>query len=168
MKGQIKSIALFLARVHQNHREFLRVVNLRKKQQHFRIKSYQNGLFMTADLIVIIHFGFIFFVMFGGLLVMKWKWLIYLHLPAAIWGILIEFFWWACPLTTLENYFRHRDSEGEYSIGFIEHYIIPLIYPEGLTHEIQIMLGIGVILLNILIYIGCFKKWANQSGKLSG
>jgi len=116
---------------------------------------------LSADFIVLIHFSFILFVMFGGFLVMKWRKVIYLHLPTVVWGALIEFFGWSCPLTTWENQLRY-DSEGAYSTGFIEHYIIPLIYPEGLNSEVQVLLGIGVILLNLLIYRLCFKKWDRQ------
>ncbi len=121
---------------------------------------------LTADLIVLIHFAFILFVMFGGFLVMKWRAFIWLHLPAAVWGVLIEFFGWICPLTTWENQLR-RHNESEYSTGFIEHYIIPLIYPEGLNRDIQIVLGIALILLNLFIYAWCFRKWASQSRKLT-
>ena len=121
---------------------------------------------LTADLLVLIHFAFILFVMFGGFLVMKWRKLICLHLPAVVWGILIEFFGWFCPLTTWENQLR-RHNGGEYSTGFIEHYIIPLIYPVGLTRDIQIVLGTALILLNLFIYTWCFKKWASQSRKLT-
>ena len=121
---------------------------------------------LSADLIVLIHFSFILFVMFGGFLVMKWRKLIWLHLPAAVWGVLIEFFGWICPLTTWENQFR-RNNGGEYSTGFIEHYIIPLIYPDVLNRDIQIVLGIALILLNLFIYTWCFRKWASQSRKLT-
>jgi Protein of Unknown function (DUF2784) len=106
---------------------------------------------ILADVIVFIHFGFILFVIFGGFLVLKWRKLIWLHIPAAIWGALIEFSEWICPLTRFEN--RQRSaSGGGYASGFIEHYLIPMIYPAGLTREIQIGLGLIVILLNFLVY----------------
>ena len=98
---------------------------------------------LFADLIVAIHFGFILFVIFGGLLVLKWPKLIWLHLPAAIWGALIEFAGWICPLTFLENRLRSAHGGG-YASGFVEHYILPIIYPAGLTREIQI--GLAIIL----------------------
>ncbi|WP_374086263.1 DUF2784 domain-containing protein [Methylomicrobium lacus] len=106
---------------------------------------------LLADLVVVLHFGFILFVIFGGLLVLKWPKLIWLHLPAAIWGALIEFAGWICPLTYLENRLRSA-SGGQYASDFIEHYIMPIIYPSGLTREIQIGLGTVVIALNLLIY----------------
>lgn len=109
-----------------------------------------------ANAVVLIHFGFILFVIFGGLLVFKWRKLIWLHLPAAVWGALIEFSGGFCPLTTFEN--RLRSASGEnYTGGFIEHYIIPIIYPSILTRPIQITLGLVVILLNFFIYRKLFK-----------
>jgi hypothetical protein len=91
-------------------------------------------------------------VIFGGLFVFKWKWIIYLHLPAVIWGILIEFFRWGCPLTPLENKFRHMAGSEGYTGGFIEHYIIPVVYPADLTTAWQYTLGFIVILVNFTIY----------------
>ncbi|MCK5189548.1 MAG: DUF2784 domain-containing protein, partial [Methylococcales bacterium] len=114
---------------------------------------------------VLIHFCFILFVIFGGFLALKWKKVIWLHLPAAVWGTLIEFYGWICPLTILENQLRRDNAGGAYSTGFIEHYIIPVIYPEGLTPEIQIILGIVVIVVNLFIYTLVFKKWVRQAGK---
>ena len=120
---------------------------------------------LVADLIVLIHFSFILFVIFGGFLALKWRKFIWLHVPAAVWGTLIEFFGWLCPLTTLENELR-RNNDGEaFSTGFIEHYIIPLIYPEGLTRDIQIVLGFVVIVFNLFIYTLIFKKWISENGK---
>ena len=120
---------------------------------------------LTADFIVLIHFGFILFVIFGGFLTLKWRKFIWLHAPAAVWGALIEFFGWICPLTTLENELRQDNEDGGYSTGFIEHYIIPVIYPEGLTRDSQIILGIAAIGLNLLVYTLYYKKWVRQPGK---
>ncbi len=117
---------------------------------------------ISADIIVLIHFGFILFVIFGGLLALKWRLFIWLHIPAAIWGALIEFTGWICPLTTLENELRRNHGGGTYSTGFIEHYITPVIYPEGLTRNIQIAMGIAVVLLNLYIYTRYFKKWGHK------
>ncbi|EIC31569.1 MULTISPECIES: DUF2784 domain-containing protein [Methylomicrobium] len=104
-----------------------------------------------ADLTVAIHLAFILFVIFGGLLVLKYPRMIWVHLPAAIWGALIEFAGWLCPLTLLEN--RLRSASGDhYAGGFIEHYLVPIIYPSMLTPNMQIVLGFGVILLNLAVY----------------
>jgi hypothetical protein len=111
-----------------------------------------------ADIIVIVHLLFILFVILGGLLVLKWKWLVYLHIPAAIWGALIEFMGWICPLTPLENRLRRLAGESGYTGDFVEQYIIPLIYPGGLTREIQIILGVGVIVVNLVIYFFVIKR----------
>jgi len=105
---------------------------------------------ILADLLVAVHFCFILFVIFGGLFVLKWPKLIWLHLPAATWGALIEFAGWICPLTVYEN--RLRAAHGGYASGFIEHYLMPIIYPSALTREIQILLGAGVVLLNMAVY----------------
>jgi hypothetical protein len=124
-------------------------------------------MLLMADLIVLIHFGFILFVIFGGLLVIKWRKFIWLHVPAAVWGALIEFFGWFCPLTTLENQLRRNKNGDAYITGFVEHYIIPIIYPEGLTRDIQLLLGIAVIIINLFIYTLILKKWNRSSGKVN-
>ena len=116
-----------------------------------------NQLF--ADIVVLFHFGFILFAILGGLLVLKWHWLIWLHLPATLWGSFIVMFGWICPLTPLENSLRGTDTGGTYTGGFIEHYIIPLIYPPGLTREIQITMGIILVLLNVIVYTFVYKHW---------
>ena len=107
---------------------------------------------IIADFLVIIHLAFICFVVFGGLLVVRWKWMSIVHLPAVAWGALIEFQGGICPLTPLEQEFRHLAGQSGYSGGFIEHYLIPLIYPSGLTRPIQIAIGFFVIAINLSIY----------------
>ncbi len=113
---------------------------------------------VIADIAVVIHFGFILFVVFGGLLVLRWRKLLWLHLPAALWGALIEFGGWICPLTRFENRMRSANGGG-YSGGFIEHYLIPIIYPSVLTRDMQMGLGVAVILLNALVYRRVCRKW---------
>jgi hypothetical protein len=107
---------------------------------------------VAADLLVLIHFAFIIFVVLGGLLALKWWKVSFLHIPSALWGALIEFKGWICPLTPLEHYFRLAAGSAGYSGGFINHYIMPLIYPTGLTRELQVLLGITVLLINLFIY----------------
>ncbi len=106
----------------------------------------------AADLLVLIHLGFIIFVVIGGFLVARWRWLVFLHLPAAVWGALIEFQGWICPLTPLEQRLRRAAGEAGYSEGFIEHYVLPVIYPASLTREMQMALGASVIVINLLAY----------------
>ena len=105
-----------------------------------------------ADLVLAVHLAFVVFVVLGGLLVLRWPRLAWLHVPAAIWGILIEYTGWICPLTPLENSFRMRGGEAGYSGGFIEHYIQPLLYPAGLTRSTQLVLGSLVLILNLAAY----------------
>ena len=107
---------------------------------------------LLADLVVVIHFSFVLFVILGGLLVLRWPRLAYLHLPAATWGVLIEFAGWVCPLTPLEQSLRLKAGEQGYSGSFIEHYVLPLLYPSALTRTIQVALGIIVIAVNLGIY----------------
>jgi len=108
--------------------------------------------FILADLVLIMHLMFIIFVIFGGILVLKWHSIIWFHIPSAIWGILIEFKGWICPLTYLENYLRETVDTTKYSGDFIQHYLTPVIYPSLLTIEIQYLLGITVFLVNLIIY----------------
>jgi hypothetical protein len=105
-----------------------------------------------ADLILALHLVFVLFVVLGGLLVLRWPRVAWLHIPAAIWGVLIEYTGWICPLTPLENSFRARGGQAGYSGGFIEHYIQPLLYPAGLTRSTQVVLGSVVLLLNLAAY----------------
>jgi len=108
---------------------------------------------LAADAVVLLHLGFILFVLLGGLLVLRWPRLAWLHLPAAGWGMAVEFLHLYCPLTPLENHFRLAAGEQGYSGGFIEHYLIPLIYPTGLTEAIQIVLGLAVLAINLPPYL---------------
>jgi hypothetical protein len=105
-----------------------------------------------AELILALHLAFVLFVVLGGLLVLKWPRVAWLHIPAAIWGVLIEYTGWICPLTPLENSLRTRGGEAGYSGGFIEHYIQPLLYPAGLTRSTQVVLGSLALALNLTAY----------------
>jgi len=105
-----------------------------------------------ADLVVIVHGLFILFVVAGGLLVLRWPRVAWLHLPAAAWGVLIEWSGWICPLTPLENTLRQAAGQAGYSGGFVERYLLPLIYPAGLTPAVQLWLGAVVLALNVAVY----------------
>jgi uncharacterized protein DUF2784 len=107
---------------------------------------------LLADLVVGVHFLFVLFVLLGGLLVLRWPRLAYVHLPAAAWGVLIELTGWVCPLTPLEQSLRLKAGEQGYSGSFIEHYVLPLLYPSALTRTIQVALGAVVIAVNLAIY----------------
>ena len=118
-----------------------------------------------ADIIVLLHFGFIVFAIIGGLLVLKWNWVVWIHIPAAVWGSLIVIFGWICPLTPLENMLRRTDTGETYTGGFIAHYIIPIIYPPGLTRELQIEMGIFLVLLNVIVYTFVYRHWRRNRDK---
>ncbi|MGG5285757.1 DUF2784 domain-containing protein [Pseudomonas viridiflava] len=107
---------------------------------------------LAADAVVTFHLLFILFVLLGGLLVLRWPWAAVLHLPAMTWGAAVEFLHLYCPLTPLENALRSRAGDQGYDGGFIEHYLIPLIYPAGLTPQIQLWLGGIVLLINASVY----------------
>jgi hypothetical protein len=107
---------------------------------------------LLADAVVVIHFAFIVLVIFGGLLAV-WRWrLAWLHLPALAWGIWIQFTGQICPLTPLENRLRVMGGGAGYDGGFIDHYLLALIYPDGLTRTLQLGLGLGLIVFNVLVY----------------
>ena len=108
---------------------------------------------LFADIVVVTHALFVVFVVLGGLLVLRWPRLAWLHLPAAAWGAMIEFGGWICPLTPLEKWLRVRAGEAAYKGGFIEHYMLPILYPPGLTREIQIVLGLIVLAINLAVYV---------------
>ena len=114
---------------------------------------------LFANLTLIAHLIFILFVIFGGLLFFIFSKVVYIHLPALLWGIYIELNNSVCPLTYLENWFLDKAELETYSNGFINNYLYPIIYPEGLTNNIQIYLGITLIVINILIYGFFFKNF---------
>ena len=115
-----------------------------------------------ANLTLIAHLIFILFVVFGGLIFFIFPKIIFMHLPALLWGIYIELTNSVCPLTYLENWFLYKAELPNYSNDFINNYLSPIIYPEGLTNEIQIYLGISLIFINIFIYGIIYKNFKKQ------
>ena len=111
-----------------------------------------------ATLALLLHFSFILFVIFGALLILKFKKIIYLHIPAVAWGAYIELSHSICPLTHLENFFLKKAGKDQYSVDFIENYIFKIIYPPALNYEIQTYLGVILIFVNLLIYYYIVKK----------
>ncbi len=111
-----------------------------------------------ADIVVLAHLGFVVFVVIGGALVLRWRRLAWVHLPAAAWGALIEYAGWICPLTPLENALRQAGGQAGYSGDFVEHYVIPVLYPEALTRGAQIALGSAVLIVNGIFYWLVVKK----------
>jgi len=113
-----------------------------------------------ADALLVVHFAFVLFVVAGGLLVLRWPLLAWLHLPAALWGAAIEFAGFICPLTPLEKAWRRAAGGQGYQGGFIEHYITATLYPTGLTRTIQVVLGLFVLAINGWVY---WTLWRHRS-----
>ena len=118
---------------------------------------------ILADLVVIGHFAFVLFVIFGGFFVLRSKRVAWIHVPFVLWAIIIEFAGWICPLTPLEILLRRKGGALAYRSGFIEHYILPVLYPVMLTRRLQIILGFLVIAINLGIYwwVWC-RSWKNR------
>ena len=112
---------------------------------------------ILADLVVLLHLLFILFVIAGGFLALCRAYIVLLHLPAVLWAVYIEFSGNICPLTPLEQQLRQLAGREGYSTGFIDHYLVPIIYPAGLTGEIQIFLGLVVLIINLIVYIFLLK-----------
>jgi len=113
---------------------------------------------ILAGVIIVAHFLFIAFVAAGGLLILRWPSLAWVHLPAVVWGVVVELTGWICPLTPLENYLRQLAGKSSYSGDFIEQYLIPVIYPANLTAAMQYILGGLVIAVNLVIYTIIIRK----------
>jgi hypothetical protein len=105
-----------------------------------------------ADVVLVVHLAFAVFAGIGGVLVLRRRWLAWVHVPCAVWGALIMFAGWICPLTPLENGLRRRGGEAGYQGGFIEHYVVSVLYPRGLTRGLQLGIGTGVVLVNAAVY----------------
>lgn len=105
-----------------------------------------------ADLVLVLHFVFVLFVVLGGFLAFRWPRVAWIHLPLALYGVLVEVIGFVCPLTPLEVSLRQQGGEAGYAGGFIEHYITAAIYPAGLTRQVQLILGASVAALNVVVY----------------
>lgn len=105
-----------------------------------------------ADALVVVHVAFVAFVVLGGFLALRWRRVVWAHVPAAIWGVAVEYAGWVCPLTPLEQSLRIRAGESGYDAGFIEHYILPVLYPIGLTRPAQWVLGTIALSANLIAY----------------
>ena len=117
---------------------------------------------LLADLVLIAHLAFVVFVLCGGLLVLKWRWIARLHLPAVVWGAVVEFTGWICPLTPLENWLRMQGGEAGYHDDFTTRYLLPILYPVDLTRDVQLLLGTVVVVLNAAVY---WWLWYMQAGR---
>jgi hypothetical protein len=113
---------------------------------------------LLADLTVVLHLAFVVFVVLGGLLVMRHRAVAWFHIPAAAWGAWVEFAGWICPLTPLENWLRERGGGPAYSSSFVDRYIVPTLYPEALSRELQWILGGFVVVINVVVYAVVFRR----------
>ena len=105
-----------------------------------------------ADTVVLLHITFVLFVVLGGLLVLRWRRVAWAHVPAALWGVAIEWTGWECPLTPLENWLRARGGQLGHAGGIVEHSLVPVLYPATLTRNDQLVLGAAVLVTNVLLY----------------
>ena len=118
---------------------------------------------LLADLVLLVHFAFVAFAILGGLLVFHWERARWIHLPVLAWGVAIELVGWICPLTPLENALRRAGGEAGYEGGFVEHYLVPILYPGDLTREHQIRMGLALLLFNV----GVYGLWASRRRRAS-
>lgn len=117
---------------------------------------------LLANGVMLLHLGFVLFVIFGGLLALRWPKVVWVHLPAATWGATVEFTGWICPLTPLEVWLRLKGGDSGYGGDFIEQFVIPVLYPAGLTHDVQIVLGWFVLAVNVVVY-GCLWRFTYKT-----
>ena len=116
----------------------------------------------AADVVIAVHVGFVVFVLVGGVLALRWRRVMWLHAPAVVWGVLIEYGNWVCPLTPLENYLRERSGATTYTGDFIDHYVMPLLYPTHLTRGIQMALCTLVLALNVVVYWRLYRMRSSR------
>lgn len=120
---------------------------------------------VLADVVLALHLLFVAFVVAGGLFALRWPRVVWIHAPAALWGVLIEYAGWICPLTPLENHLRARAGEATYESDFIARYALPLLYPEGLTREMQVALGTLALGVNVAVYGWVLTKRKTARGR---
>ncbi len=114
---------------------------------------------ILANILLVLHFLFIFFVVIGSLFVFYKRWLIWIHIPAVLYGVLIEFSGWICPLTPLENHFRILAGQSGYLHSFVQQYLLKIIYPGGLTRHDQVIIGSVLLIVNLFIYLLIFRRF---------
>jgi hypothetical protein len=126
------------------------------------VRAWVFGL--LADGVAVLHLGFVLFACLGSLLVLRWRWLAWLHAPAAAWAALVELAGLTCPLTPLENLLRRASGAQRYDEGFVEHYLLPLLYPAELTRITQLWMGGLVVVVNLGLYVGVARSRRRPRG----
>lgn len=119
---------------------------------------------VAAEAVLLLHSAFILFAVAGGLLVLRWRWLLWLHLPAAGWAALVVIAGWVCPLTPIEQSLRRMAGQDGYGGSFLEHYLLLLIYPPGLTRPLQVGLGALLLAVNLAVYMGVWQRQRRPKG----
>jgi hypothetical protein len=119
---------------------------------------------VLATVVVLAHMAFVAFVVAGGVLALRWPRVAWVHLPAALWGAMITLLGWICPLTPLENWLRVLSGGTPYDAGFLEHYLLPILYPVAMTRGLQIATGVFVVTLNVLVYWRVFRRSTRLAG----
>ena len=119
---------------------------------------------VLAAVVMLVHLAFVAFVVVGGVLALRWPRVAWVHLPAAVWGAMIALVGWICPLTPFENWLRVRGGGTPYDTGFLEHYLLPILYPVAMTRSLQIATGIFVIALNVLVYWRISRRRTRLAG----
>ena len=113
---------------------------------------------VLTDVVVLVHGAFVVFVVVGGFVALRWPRVVWFHAPAVLWGSIVELAGWGCPLTPLENWLRALAEEAGYAGGFIERYLMPVLYPEQLTRPVQAVLGVSVLLVNLIVYTYVLRR----------
>jgi len=111
-----------------------------------------------ADLVLVLHFAFVLFAVLGALLVLRWQRLAWIHVPLALWAVIVELAGWMCPLTPLEHWLRLKGGISVQKLGFVEQYLLPLLYPTPLTRGFQMILGAVVLGINLLMYAWVLRR----------
>ncbi len=120
---------------------------------------------VLADLVLGVHAAFVLFVAVGGLLAVRWGWIVWAHLPCAAWGAWISLVGGVCPLTPLENRLRRQAGEAAYETTFLDRYVAPILYPDGLSREIQVGMGVAVLVLNAALYLWLWRRHVRKGSE---
>lgn len=114
---------------------------------------------VMADVLVVLHLAFVIYAIGGGLLAFRWGWTVIVHLPAMLWGVVVESMGWVCPLTPMEIELRHAAGLAGYQGGFVDHYVLPILYPGDLGRSAHLLLGVALLGFNLVVYLLLLRRW---------